>query len=59
MGLGHEEGALPQSVRLPGDIHHKLSQLLGRHRNAVAAIVGAGLLASIFLDRAEKHERSA
>ena len=48
MGLGYEEGALPQSVRLPGNIHYKLSQLLGRHRIAVIAIVGVGLLASIF-----------
>jgi hypothetical protein len=48
MGLGYEEGALPQSVHLPGDIHHKLSLLLGKHRIAIAAIVGVGLLASIF-----------
>ena len=48
MGHEYEEGALPQSVRLPGDIHYKLSQLLGRRRIAVIAIVGVGLLASIF-----------
>ena len=45
MGHEYEEGALPQSMRLPGDIHYKLSQLLGRRR---IAIVGVGLLASIF-----------
>jgi hypothetical protein len=45
MGLEYEEGALPQSARLPGDIHHKLSLLLGKHR---IAVVGVGLLVSIF-----------
>ena len=45
MGHEYEEGALPQSMRLPGDTHYKLSQLLGRRR---IAIVGVGLLASIF-----------
>jgi hypothetical protein len=47
-GLNNEEGPVPQSFSLLGDIHHKLSHLLGKHRIGLAAIAGVGLLASIF-----------
>jgi hypothetical protein len=45
--LGAEEGIMSQSLRLPGDVHHKLFRLFGKHRVGVAAIAGIALLASI------------
>jgi hypothetical protein len=39
---------VPQSLRLPDNVHHKLSHLIGRHRIGLAAVVGVVVLASIF-----------
>ena len=38
---------MPQSLRLPDDIHHRLSHLVGKHRIGLAAVVGIAIVASI------------